>query len=217
MPSKFSLRRFVTFVEVLSFAVAGVSGALLFLRPEGSIARWVGWSALGLDKRQWEAVHITFTATFLAASLAHLWFNWRALVSYLRRKKLEGTGSPAWRVTPPLELVGALMLVVLVGLGTLGQQPPFSALLDLRGDVKDGKLVLVTPPPVAEADRLTVLDVARATALSEQRLLSNARHHGIVIRDASATIAAIARAHRRSPQDVYRAMVGPRDGQEARP
>ena len=43
---------------LLSFLVSAVSGIILFVRPEGSLARWVGWSVLGLDKAQWEAVHI---------------------------------------------------------------------------------------------------------------------------------------------------------------
>jgi len=56
MPSGFSLfrpRRLVTNLLLLSFLASAISGVILFFRPEGSLARWIGWSVLALDKKQW--------------------------------------------------------------------------------------------------------------------------------------------------------------------
>lgn len=54
--STFRARRLLTNL-LLSFVVSAASGVILFFRPEGSLARWIGWSVLSLDKKQWEAVY----------------------------------------------------------------------------------------------------------------------------------------------------------------
>jgi hypothetical protein len=203
----FRLRRFVTFLLLLSFAAGAVSGVVLFVRPEGGIARWVGWSALGLDKRQWEATHIAFVLTFLLSSVAHIWYNWRPLVAYLGRGASR-RGLSAGRLVPSVEFVLALGLTALVAYATLGERPPVTAVLQLRADIKDGKFVTVTPPPVAEAERLTVVQLSRRVSVSEAQMVSNARRRGIIIRDTSAPISRIALEHQLSPEEVYEALQG---------
>jgi len=141
IPSSFRLRRFVSFLLLLWFVAASVSGVLLFLRPEGGIARWVGWSALGLDKRQWEAMHITFVVAFLLSSLAHVCYNWRPLMTYLRPRIRRGEPPANRPLAPSIELVTAILVTVALGFGTLGQRQPFTGVARLRADIKNGHFV----------------------------------------------------------------------------
>jgi len=204
----FQPRRFFSSLLALTFVGAAGSGAALYFRPEGSIARWVGWSALGLDKRQWEAVHIGFVLVFLLTAVVHVWYNWRPLAAYLGIRSSAHRQSGGGRMVLPAEFAAAAVLLGLVAYAVLGSLPPFSSMLQIRSDIKDGRLAAVTPPPVADADRLTLAELCRQLATPEHEAIRNAHRRGITIRDSSLTIAAIAQQHRLSPEEVYEALRG---------
>jgi len=203
----FRLRRFSTNLVLVSFVVSAVSGVVLFLRPEGSLARWIGWTVIGLDKKHWESVHLTFVAVFLLACLAHVWFNWASLVASVRRRS-AAVGSTAGILLPSRESAAALVLAAVVFSGTVVEWRPFSSLVALRTSMKDGVLVTLTPPPESDADRLTLAEACERAAITEQEAVRNARARGIEIRDASVSLADLAREHRVSPEAVYRAIRG---------
>jgi hypothetical protein len=201
----FRWRRFVTCALVLSFVVAGLSGIVLFIRPEGSLARWVGWSALGADKKQWESLHIASVVLVLVASCVHLSFNWRPFLAAIAAQAHQ---SPVWRTKPRLELAAALALVGLVTWGSLANSRPFSAVNDLRAAIKDGRFVVDVAPPGENADRLTLEDVCGRISIEPRDAVNNARRHGLVITDTSRTLGAIAREHGVSPEEVYESLGG---------
>ena len=109
---------------------------------------------------------------------------------------------------PRKELAAALALVGLVVCGSLADWQPFSAVNDLRASIKDGKLVVRTPPPAANADKLTVEDLCGRLELDRQAAIANARGHGILIVDTSRTLADIASEFNLSPEAVYEAISG---------
>jgi hypothetical protein len=208
--SAFRPRRFVTNLLLLSFLVSTLSGVVLFFRPEGSLARWVGWSAFGLDKKQWEAVHLLFVGAFLIVSLVHILYNWRALTTSMRRR--AGTLGPPGRIVPwSWELLAAIAVMAAVFAGTLVEWRPVAAVMALRTAMKDGAFVTTMPPPMDGADRATVAELCSRAGLSEHQALRNARGHGIVIVRTSLTLAAVALANDRSPEAVYRALLAEAD------
>ena len=214
--STFRPRRLVTNLLLLSFLVSAASGVILFFRPEGSLARWIGWSVSGLDKKQWEAVHLTAVCTFLLVSILHISYNWRALTGYLRHSAAT-LGSAFRGIAPSRELLAASVVMAAVLTGTLVQWQPFAALLTLRTAMKDGAFATVAPPPVADADRVTLAELCARAALPEPTALRNASDHGIEVPTTSMTLGDIARANDRSPEAVYRMTVGTHDGRIVEP
>lgn len=210
------MRSFVTLVLLLTFVLSAVSGVVLFIRPEGSLARWVGWSTLGLDKKQWEAIHIAFVLALIVTSAVHLWYNWKPLVAYLRRRAPALLDSRR-RMLPARELVAALGITALIWVGAVVDWPPLSSVVALRTAMKDGVYLVMAPPPLPEAERLPVSDICRRLAIPEHQALMNAQQRGIVISDTSVTIAVIAAEHRVSPEDVYQALLGDHNQRTARP
>jgi hypothetical protein len=71
------LRSVVSCLLLFATALSATSGVALYVRPEGSLATWTGWSLLGLDKQDWEAVHSVAVVFFLLAATWHLVLNWR--------------------------------------------------------------------------------------------------------------------------------------------
>jgi hypothetical protein len=201
------LRRLVNAALSLSFLVAAVSGIVLFLRPEGSLARWTGWAVFGLDKKRWEAVHIVFVLVFLIGSLAHVWLNWRLLVTSIlaRASKLSARSC---RVPVAWEFVAALGIMLFAFSAAMIPWQPAAALNGLRALIKDGKFAVKVLPPVTDADKLTVRELCKAVSLDEQRAVAQARVRGIEIGDPSQTIAAIAQEHHVTPEAVYIALRG---------
>jgi hypothetical protein len=205
--SRFRFRTFITLVVLISFLAVVVSGIALYLRPEGSLARWVGWKFAGWDKKQWEAAHIGVVILFMISSLTHIWYNFKTLISYLHgRAVLVFSSGLRWPLI--LETAAALVILVLVTLSAVGPWAPFSSVIQLRSLLKDGKYILVMPPPVVDADRLTVADFCRAAELDVQAALRNARGHGIVIDKPTMIIGKIAQNHRISPEDLYLVLRG---------
>lgn len=213
---RFRFRRFVTNVLVLSFLVSAVSGVILFFRPEGSLARWVGWSVFGLDKAQWEALHLVFVGVFLVVSIVHVWYNWTALVSYLRQKAAALT-APRSVPLPSREFLAAIGVALAVFAGTLVDWQPFSEVLALRSAVKDGAFVDGMLPPVPNADRQTFADLCRMVVVPEAQAVKHVRSRGIDVPDPSVTIGEIARAHDVPPATVYRAILDARDSRSVHP
>lgn len=200
--SPFRWRSFVSVAVLLSFLLVLASGVALFARPEGSLARWVGWSLLGADKKQWESLHNATVLLFAVLSAIHLYLNWRSLVTYLRRQ-----GS-AW---PRREFVAGLFLVALVSVGAVIGSQPFSALMDFRGSIKDGRFVVRTPPPALDADKLSVREVCERADLTPSEATANASARGVAISDPSKTLGAVAKELRLTPEEVFEALRGTHD------
>jgi len=205
---QFRLRRFVNSYLFLSFLASAVSGVVLFLRPEGSLARWTGWTVFGLDKKHWETVHIVFVIALLVASAAHVWLNWRPLVSSLLGR-VSSAASRGWRGFVGWEAAAGLVLTVVAGAAAVVPLEPATSIDGLRSRIKDGQFAARVMPPVMDADRLTVRELCEAALVEEDRAVARARSRGIEILDASQTISAVAKTHHVAPEVVYAALVAP--------
>ena len=207
--NSFRWRAFVSLLLLLSFLLSALSGVILFLRPEGSLAAWSGWSALGLDKKDWEELHAVAIVFFLACSLCHLAWNWRALLAYCRRKK-EETASVLRGPGGGRELVAALLLSGLVLAAALCRWPPARWIAGLRAGFKSGAGIVAVRPPAADVERLTMAELCPLLGMDEPRLLAVARAAGIRVENSAQTLAAVARVNGLSPEKVYAALKGKR-------
>jgi hypothetical protein len=198
----FRVRGFFTLLLLLSALVSGISGIALYLRPEGSLARWVGWTWVGLDKQHWEAVHTMFVFFSLIAALVHLWYNWKPLTSYIRSK--AALIFPSGRRMPFIrEFLAALAVTSLLWYAAVGQWQPLSLLIDLRTQIKNGEYAMSVPPPSPDADKMSLSELCKTMGISEQTAMDRARAHGIVANDVSMTVGALARQHSLSPEELY--------------
>ena len=202
MHATFRYRSFISSSVALSFLVATISGIGLFLRPEGSLARWVNWSLLGADKKQWEALHTAAVALFALLAVVHLWQNRRPLLAHLRRPV-----APA-AFHARLEPIAAVVLVGVVVVSAMSGWQPLASLTSLRSSIKDGRFAVRTSPPVLDADRLSVKDACTKAALTPETGRANAQARGVVIHDTSKTLATVAKEQGLTPEEVFEALTG---------
>lgn len=80
------LRKITSFVMLFSFLIMIVSGIAEFISPFGRLAMMIHWKMLGIDKMQWQALHISFMVVFTIAGLIHIWLNIKPIKAYLKNR-----------------------------------------------------------------------------------------------------------------------------------
>ena len=80
------LRKITSFIMLFSFIIMVVSGVAEFISPFGRLSMMIKWTMLGLDKMQWQALHISFMVVFTIAGLIHIWLNIKPIKAYLKNR-----------------------------------------------------------------------------------------------------------------------------------
>ena len=106
------------------------TGVILYIAPHGRIAKWIDWHFLGLDKTQYQELHITSMVTFLVFGILHIYYNWKPIISYMKdsTKKISFTKK---------EFLIALLLNILFIVGTLTSIQPFKGFIDMGETIKE--------------------------------------------------------------------------------
>ncbi len=117
---KISIRSFVTLLLTFGFIMLALSGICLYVAPQCRVAEEIGWRMLGLEKGQWESIHMTSALVFLVLAGIHLLvYNWKLFVAYLKPK-----ASRILAMRP--ELLFSLLVALILLIGAALIVPPFS-------------------------------------------------------------------------------------------
>lgn len=192
----FRLKPFVSFLTGFSFFILSFSGIVLYVRPEGSLARWISWEFLGLDKSSWEAIHIVFCALFVIAAIFHLALNFKAIVVYLRTGLDNGRKN--W-----LELAVAVGLVVVLALVVIWRVPPASWMMEGRTNFKNYPRGLQIETPFADFEKQSLRRVAEYLGLGPETVLKELEDKGLRWLKPESTLEETARQNGLSPQELY--------------
>lgn len=149
MNNKFSWQSFISIGLLFSFIVMVFSGIILYVAPEGSLSRWIGWDVLNLTKKQWEHQHTIFSYVFILFSVFHIFkINWSLLLTYLSPEKISFLYLK--------EILIALIIIIFVFTGTLTNLQPFRYVISLGNDISDSFAKDVIMPNIADAEKLSL-------------------------------------------------------------
>ncbi len=190
------LKPFVSFLTVFSFLLLAFSGVVLYLRPEGSLARWVGWKAIGLDKSGWETVHNTFCLVFIIVGFIHLILNLKAIVIYLT----AGIDRTRKNVA---ELVVAALLIFILLVSAVWRIPPVSWLMEGRSHFKNNPAGLLVKPPATDFEKLPLRRALEQMGKTPERILRELEARGLRGVSLESSLEEIARRNNMSPQELY--------------
>jgi len=126
---RFRVRSFISFVILWSFIILALSGVILYVSPAGSVARSLSWKFLFFSRDTWRGAHIIFCCLFVVFTILHIYFNWRAVLGYLRKKISRGIFSRK-------ELAFSLIIVGIVLIFALARWQPLGKLLEWRDQIK---------------------------------------------------------------------------------
>lgn len=140
-----TMRKITSMTMLVSLLLLLINSIVLYIVPEGRVAYWADWHLAGLSKTEWGDQHVTIGVLFLVASVLHIYFNWAPIIAYMKNKAREikvFTGS--FNV--------AVLVTLLVAVGTYFQVPPMSTILSISEGFKDNGSEKYGEPPYGHAE-----------------------------------------------------------------
>lgn len=198
MKKKFRWRSFISFGLLYFFLVLLFSGVILYITPPGRIANWTDWQLFGLTKSQWQTMHTNFSYLFAILSIFHLFtINWKTFWSYVRSRVRAGFNHK-------VEFILATLLTVIFFLGVIYGLPPFSSVMDIGENLKNGWEVEYKAPPVPHAEEFTIAQLSGdILGVDEDKILATLTKLGIEVESSNQNLKDLANQIELSPQEVY--------------
>lgn len=196
-------RKVVSLTTFLAFVAMALTGTVLYVVPQGRIARWTGWTLAGLSKDQWSDLHIASALLFLVVGVWHTVLNWKPIVCYLQNR------SQRLRIFTPHAL-GSLAITALVILMAHFHVPPLKWVLDYGASLKNRAASTRGEPPYGHAEESTVATIAGHVGMAPGQVIEALRKAGLDVEDKEQSLAAVAQANGITPQQVFEAIRPPR-------
>jgi hypothetical protein len=195
---KFRWRSFISFGLLYFFLILLFSGAILFISPPGRIANWTDWQLFGLTKSQWQTMHTNFSYLFAILSILHLFtINWRTFWSYIQSKVKSGFNHK-------VEFILASLLAIIFFLGVIYGLPPFSSVMDIGHNLKEGWEEQSKSPPLPHAEEFTIVQLSGdILKVSEEKILATLTDMGIKVESSNQNLKELASQVELSPQEIY--------------
>ncbi len=193
---KLKLKPFISFLTIFIFLALAFSGFILYIKPEGSLARWIGWQALGLEKSRWEALHLILCSFFVLTAVLHLILNFRAVLIYLS-SGIEKTRKNLAEMALAFFLVVVLMLTALINV------PPSSWLAQGRASFKNNPASLRVRMPFPDFEKQSLPQVAAYLGLELNEVVARLKNQEIKLSDVEASLEKISQENGLAPQDIF--------------
>lgn len=205
-----NMRRITSLTALLAFAMLILTSLILYMVPAGRVANWAGWTLWGLSKEQWTAVHLNLGVLLLLSMILHLYYNWAALVSYLKNRARQ-----VRILTPEFNI--SLLITLVVCAGTLSDLPPMSSIVGLGDALSEQGNLAYGEPPYGHAELSPLEDFTAKIDIPLEQALAALQDAGIAVVSPGQTLQEIAAANGTSPQHIYLAIKpAPAPGSETR-
>ncbi len=184
---------------LLSFVLCILTSIILYIVPQGRVAYWADWHLWGMTKTQWGDLHVNLGFLFLFAGLLHLYYNWTVITAYMKNKARKvNIFTPSFNV--------ALLLCIIVGLGTFYKIPPVYSVISFGESIKDAAAEKYGEPPYGHAELSSLKSFVKKVDIDldeAKKLLNKA---GVVFTGDQQSIAEIAAVNAMTPKEVHAAM-----------
>ncbi len=190
------MRKITSLTAGLSFLLMLLTSVILYIVPQGRVAYWADWRLWGLSKSDWGNIHINMGFVFLAALGLHIYYNWKAITAYLKdRARQMKVFTPDFNV--------ALIITVIVALGTYFMVPPFSWVITWSEQIKDGGAVKYGEPPYGHAELSSLKTFTQKLDLDLAKSMHLLELAGYTAENDQVTLAALAKRYGVPPQQLY--------------
>jgi hypothetical protein len=193
---RFRFRAFTVLMMLWSFVLETVSGLVLYIVPPGRIANWTDWRLWGFSKHQWGAMHTIFGYVFLGFAVLHIYYNWKPILIYMKRKLRAGLRMRA-------ELMASSAVTIFVFIATVISLPPFGTVMDIGEHFKNSWEESQSEPFIPHAELMTFDKFSQDIGISAKRAKAILKVGGIAVEDDSKLIKDIASENNVSPVEIY--------------
>lgn len=194
-----SMRKITSLTALISFVLLMATSIVLYIVPAGRVAYWAGYKLWGLDKVQWGHVHINLGFLLLIAIILHVYYNWSAMISYMKnRSKQVQIFTANFNIS--------LVVTLIVFFGTLAGIPPMSSIINMGDAISEKSNLYYGEPPYGHAELSPLADFVDKVKLDLDESLTKLQAAGIKVDSPAQTMQEIATANGLSPQHVYDAI-----------
>lgn len=197
-----NLRKITTLTALVSFALEMLTSVILYIVPQGRVAYWSEWRLWGLTKTQWGSLHVNLGVLFLLAICLHTYYNWSAIVAYLKNRAKE------LRILTT-DFIVALVLCLVFTLGTYWELVPFSTIIAIGDQIKEAGAKKYGEPPYGHAELSSLATFSKKVELDLDASLKRLAAAKIRVTDPSQSVADIAKMNHLTPKALYEAMLPP--------
>ncbi|UCE40142.1 MAG: DUF4405 domain-containing protein [Candidatus Aminicenantes bacterium] len=194
--NKFKFRAFTALIVLWSFIVENVTGIVLYIVPPGRIAHWTNWKLWGFTKEQWAALHTIFGYIFLIFAVIHIYYNWKAILNYIKQKIKAG-------LRMRTELAVSLAISILVFVATAISIPPFSTVMDFGEKMKNSWEESSQEPFIPHAELMNLEELTKQIGMPMEKAKRILENNGIIVQDTSSSLQDIAKDNNTSPARLY--------------
>lgn len=191
-----NMRKITSLTALVAFVLLIISSIVLYIVPAGRVAYWANWKLWGLSKESWGAVHINLGVLMLVTMVFHVYYNWGAIVSYLKNK------SQKMRIVT-LDFIVSAVVTLLVVVGTLAGIPPLNSIIELGSRISESANIKYGEPPYGHAELSTFSDFVRNINVPLEESLSKLEEAGVQVASPRETIQSIAANNGIAPQALY--------------
>ena len=188
-------QRFVSLTAMLSFIVLAVSSGVLYFIPDRKVTSWSNWSFLGLDKQQWDNLHINIGILFIVMIIWHIYFNWKPIKNYLKKKKELKVFTKEFNV--------ALLVTALFTAGTITMTLPFSFFINIGNGVKALNSLDDGNPPFGYAEYATLEDFCKILSIDIEKAKMRLKQKGVTVQSTKETLKTISAKNCITPKDIF--------------
>jgi lambda repressor-like predicted transcriptional regulator/cytochrome b561 len=190
---KVKTQRVVSLSLGLVFIIMFLASGVLYFIPDRRVTNWSGWSFLGLDKQQWDNLHINLGILFLVLLVWHIYYNWKPIKNYLKEKKKFILFTKEFNLS--------LLLVSLFIVGTIWMLFPLSFLVNIGNGVKAFNALDRGNSPFAYAEETTLRDYAILTGIEHDHMVENLKRKGIIFKETQ-TVKKVAKENGLTPDSL---------------
>jgi len=190
------MKKTISLLMLWAMLLMTYSGIMLFIAPEGKVAYWVNWSMFGMSKTQFGNMHVSFMILFIFATIFHLYFNWKPMVSYMKNKA-KGF------VFFTKENIIALCISLFFIFGTLFTTQPFSSLFALEKDIKHYWGDELGKPPYGHAELSSLKLFCKRTGYDVDEVVKVLQKNNIKVEKKNHNLKKIAMYNKTTPAKIY--------------
>ncbi len=188
-------QRFVSLTAMLSFVLLIISSGVLYFIADRKVTAWTSWGFLGLDKQQWDNIHINIGILSLIMIVWHIYFNWKPIKNYLKEKKKLKIFTKEFNI--------ALIVVSVFTAGTITMTLPFSFLVNIGNGIKAINSLNNGNPPFGYAEYATLGDFCLITSIDIHDALDKLKRKNIKVSSSGQILKDIAKNNDISPKDIF--------------
>ena len=194
-----NIRRITSLSALLSFLALVTTSVILYIVPHGRVAYWADWHLWGLTKTEWSNIHMNLGLLLLISIGLHIYYNWKAILSYLKNKAKQ------IKVFTREFNIALILLIVFVG-GTYVEIAPFKWILEINDSVKNAATKKYGEPPYGHAELSSLKVFAKKMRFDLTEAMTRLNKADISVDSEKQTLQDIATRNHLSPQQVYLAM-----------